>query len=434
MSAEAPASSPAPETMPPADLRRDIPWAFLIGIAGALAGWAFRQTDRLIHYLLTGYDLSLTRTAAALPLWERLLTPVAGGVLAGLVLHFGTRFYAGRKPQEYLEAVRVGDGTVPVRPSLVKTLASLCSIASGASIGREGPMVQLAALLGSLPGRALGFDIHQRRLLIACGAAAGIAAAYNAPLGGALFAAEIVLGSFLTTRLGPLLISSITATLTTRAIFGDQALFSSTPHTLDYGLLWRGELLAYVAVGLATGIAAPLFLHALDLSRAAFSRLKLPPYLALALGGLIVGLISLAEPRVWGNGYAVVDSILHDRWLPGALVLILVLKVTATAASVGSGAVGGVFTPSLFVGAAIGELIGIAMSSLFPGHTAAPAAYGLAGMAALLSATTHAPMMAILITFEMTLDYRLVLYVMIASVIAYYTSLSLHTTPVYGRT
>ncbi len=422
-------------------LRADLLWAVVIGCMGALAAYGFRRATGLTHFLLTGHTTSLTQTAAAMGVWQRVLTPLAGAFLAGLVLYFGSRLHVGRSATEYIEAIRAGHGEVPARPSMVRALSSMLSIASGASIGREGPLVQLAAMLGSVPGKWLNWDAKRRRLMIACGAAAGIASAYNAPIAGALFVAEIVLGSIATASSGPLLIASMAATLVTRDLLGEQPIFgaheligtSSQGLGLTYTLRWRAELLGYLAVGVSAGFASPLFLLCIKSAQRAFGLFRTPIYLKLAIGGLIVGLLSAIDPRVWGNGYSTVNSLLHENWMPAALLGILALKVIATAASVGSGAIGGIFTPTLFVGAVLGELVGCGIITLFPQRVESPAAYGLAGMAALLAGTTHAPLMAILMVFEMTLDYQLVLPLMLASVISYAISVTLLTIPVYGQ-
>jgi CIC family chloride channel protein len=317
-----------------------------------------------------------------------------------------------------MEAVLVGDGMIGFRATMVKSVSSLLTIASGGSIGREGPMVQLAAMVGSKLGRVARAPIPRLRLMVACGGAAGIAAAYNAPISGALFVSEIVLGSTAMESFGPLVVASVTASATIHQFLGYGPVFD-VPH-VEFVSNW--ELGFYVVLGVVLGHLAPPFLALLDFAKARFARLRAPLYWHLAVGGLIVGLISIGVPQVWGNGYSVVGTILNGNLIGLMLLLVLVAKVTATAATVGSGAVGGVFTPTLFIGCAVGALFGGVLHSLLPTYTSDPAAYALIGMGGFLAATTHAPLTSILMLFEMTADYEIVLPLMLACVIAHYTA------------
>lgn len=422
--------------MLPPDLNRadrsqmhvDFLMAAVIGCAAALVAFGFRMGSKGLHWLFTQHTTTFTQTAMALSPLQRVLVPTLGGLLAGLILYFGMRLHRGQSAKDYMEAITVGDGSIPVRSTLVKCFSSLFSIASGAAIGREGPLVQLAAMAGSLPGRLFGFVKDRRRLYVACGAAAGIASAYNAPIAGALFVSEIVLGSIAIDHFGPLVFSSVTATVVTRDLLGEAPIFSMPP----LALVSHGELLAHCGLGVLAGMAGPAFLALLDGAEHLFGRLNWPAYLKLTLGGLIVGLVSVAEPRVWGNGYSVVSSILHENWLISALLLMLVFKLIATASAIGSGAVGGVFTPTLFVGAVLGALVGTVMGYLFPHYSAPVPVYVMIGMGAFLSATTHAPMTAILMIFEMTLEYSVVLPLMLACVIANYVAQAIQPDSIYS--
>lgn len=393
-------------------------WAALTGFLGALASVLFREGIRLFEWLLTGETTGLVAAASSLPGWQRVATPTLGGIAAGLALHFGAQLVGQRRSLDYMEAVAVGDGTIAARPTLVRSLSSLLTIGSGGSIGREGPMVQLAALIGSKLGFLSKAPVPRRRLLVACGAAAGISAAYNAPIAGALFVAEIVMGSIAMESFGPLLVASVTANVTIHRFLGYGPVFA-VPH-MQFGSNW--ELFFYGTLGVVIGHLAPPFLALLERAKRAFQALPIPIYLQLGLGGLIVGLISLAVPQVWGNGYSVVGTILNGQLFGWLLAVVLVAKVVSTAATVGSGGVGGVFTPTLFVGAAVGALAGALLHVVFPGASSSPGAYALVGMGAFLAATTHAPFMSILMIFEMTLDYEVVLPLMLACVTAHFTS------------
>lgn len=403
------------ERLRPGETEVTLVWAGIIGALGGLASPAFQSAIRGVKFLLTGSTASLAETAASLEPWQRVLVPAAGGVLAGFVLHFGVRFARGKKSQDYMEAVTLGDGVIRTRPTLVRIASSLFSIGSGGSIGREGPQVQLAALLASSIGRAANLPRPRLRLLVACGAAAGIASAYNAPIGGALFVAEVVLGSIAMETFGPLILSSVVATVVARIFLGGEPLFEVPRfHLVNY---W--ELVPYLMLGLLAGAFAPWFLRLLSHSTAFFASWPVPIFVRMAAGGLVVGLLSLHVPDVWGNGDSAVSAILSSNLVWTALLTLLAFKLLATAATVGSGAVGGVFTPTLLVGGIMGGLFGIPVHEAFPNSTALPNAYALVGMGAMLAATTLAPLMAILIVFEMTLDYDIVLPLMLACVTAY---------------
>jgi CIC family chloride channel protein len=415
------------ERFKPGEAQITLFWAGLVGAIGGLSAPAFRAATDFVQWLLTDQTGSLVETARALPAWRRMCVPAAGGLLAGLVLHFGSRLARGRKAADYMEAIVLGDGVIRSRPSLVRIGSSMFSIGSGGSIGREGPMVQLAAMTASLIGRFASFSRPRLRLMVACGAAAGIASAYNAPIGGALFVAEIVLGSIAMESFGPLILASVMATVIGRFFQGGKPLFEVPAfHLVSYV-----ELAPYLVLGLTIGLLAPWFLKLLALGTKLFSKWNAPTFVRMMAGGLIVGACSIFEPDVWGNGYNAVSAILGSEVLWTSLFLLLFLKLVATVATVGSGAVGGVFTPTLLVGAIVGSLAGTAIHHAWPEYTASPAAYALVGMGALLAATTHAPLMAILILFEMTLDYDIVLPLMLACVAAYTTKRAISPESIY---
>lgn len=406
-------------------------WAGLVGLVGGLVGVLFREALQLLHWLFTQYDGDIVETARALPLWQRVLVPVGGALLAGLVAHYGmrlTRRARAASTTDFMEAIAIGDGVLGVRANLVRSASSLMTLASGGSTGREGPMVQLSALGGSLIGRGAQVSGPELRLLVACGAAAGIAAAYNAPIAGALFVAEIVLGSIAMQSFGPLIFASVVATLVSRYALGGQPLFEVPSFTL----VSPWELPLYVFLGIGAGVAAPWFLASLRIAERVLSKLPGPIFVRLAAGGIVVGALSMYTPEVWGNGYTAVGQILRSAYVWDALLVLFVLKVVATAATVGSGAFGGVFTPTLFVGATLGCLYGQLLNALFPGAVGPPHAYAIIGMGCLLAGTTHAPLMAILMLFEMTLTYEIVLPLMLACVTAYYAAHRIDPRSVYN--
>jgi chloride channel protein, CIC family len=407
-------------------------WAAVIGILGALVTECFRRATDLLHFLFTGSEATIITSFERLPLWQRFLVPVIGGILAGLTLWIGNRLIATvrqKSTTDYMEAVVVGNGTISLRASLVKAISALFSISTGASIGREGPLVQLSSLVASLVGRLGNLPIPQRRQLVACGAAAGIASAYNAPIAGAFFVAEIVLGTVVVESLGPLILASVTATFLSRAFQGESSLYQSPA----LGLPTRWEIVPLCAIGIFLGLLAPLYLRILRQTERIFSKLDLPIPVKLGLGGAVVGLLAMFYPEVCGNGKGLVTSLFHQNWDIYTILILVIVKIVATSVTFGSGAVGGVFTPTLFIGSAIGVLYGQAVLYFAPQLQPNPTMYGLMGMGSFLAATTGAPLMAILMVFELTLNYAVVPFLMVACVLGYYCSSFFERRFMYGE-
>lgn len=415
----------------PSELQITLAWAGVIGFTGGAASVLFRKLTLFVHWVFTGQSLGTVESFENLAWWQKLAVPTIGGALAGFTLYLGTRIHSRKSSTDYMEAIALGDGVVPARLSLVKSISAMFTISTGGSIGREGPIVQLAAMLASLIGRVRKTPTLQLRLLVACGAAAGIASAYNAPIGGAMFVAEIVLGSMAMESFGPLVFSSVVATLTVRNFLGSDPLYEIQVPGVKLNSNW--EIIPYLFLGLVAGLAAPWFLRLLRVSETLFSKLALPLYLRLALGGLLVGGLALFYPETCGNGYSVVNGILHGKYLWYGLLLILVFKLAGTAATFGSGAVGGVFTPTLFMGACIGSLFCAAVQTVWHGPPLVTDAFALVGMGAFLAGTTHAPIMAIIILFELTLDYEIILPLMLACVVAHYVSLGFKEKSIYAE-
>jgi CIC family chloride channel protein len=419
------------ERFRPTELQITLMWAGLVGFFGGLSSLLFREATNGVHLLLTHSDKNLVESFKDMPPAQQFMTPILGGILAGATILYGMRFTRQKNSTDYMEAIVLGEGNVPFRSSLVKSASALFTIATGGSIGREGPLVQLAAVLASLPGRFRHWPAPRRRLIVACGAAAGIASAYNAPISGALFVAEIVLGSVAMESFGPLVFASVVATMTVRQspIIGDSPLYTVAPFRLN--ATW--EIFPYAILGVVAGMAAPWFLRFLRLCETWFERSRLPLIPRLALGGAIVGALAVIHPEVAGNGYSSINSILHSAWTWELLLGIFACKILATGATFGSGAVGGVFTPTLFVGSGLGYLLGCAFHSLWPHSALTPSAFALVGMGAFLAATTHAPLMAILMVFEITLDYAIILPLMLGCVIAYYLSIGIEPASIYSE-
>lgn len=389
--------------------------ATFIGILAALAVAAFRHAMQLLEWIFLSNDTgSLVNAAEGLSPWRRLITPALGGLAAGLLLWGWQKMNQQRPhaPTDYMEALQT-DGQFDVGASLVKSLASLLVVVSGSAIGREGAMILLASLAAS------GFA---RRL--------GMAGAYHAPLAGSLFIAEILFGTLMLASLGPVVISAVVALLTTHVLSGSDSLLYTVHLTLD---LHAREYVMIVSTGLVAGLCGPLLMWLMTASHNSFLRLKLSPPWQLALGGLIVGILSLLTPTVWGNGYSVVQSFLLSPPLFSLIGGIFACKILAVLASSGSGAPGGVFTPTLFVGLSIGMFLGRIWGFWLPGSDEIAILLGLAGMATLLAATTHAPIMSTLMICEMTGEYQLLPGLLIACVVASVLSRTLRHDSIYRQ-
>ncbi len=400
-------------------------WAAVCGLLGALGALATKELTSWTLFLFTGSRGGFVEAFKAIPTWQRFAVPVVGALCSGLVLELGRSMVSRRA--DYMEAIVLGDGVVRFRTTAIRSLAALFAIAAGESIGREGPLVQVAAFTGSLWGRMRGLPPARLRVMVACGAAAGIAGIYHSPLGGAFFVAEIIIGSIAMETLGPLLIASTISALTVQAIEGFDPiyLFPEFSQTSPSGIA------AYALAGLATGVVSVFWIRFLSASKSLFGRLRLPIWSRLTLGGLLIGLIASQHPEVCGNGKSLIQGILAGQHLLAAVGLLLLLKMTATAISFGSGAIGGVFTPSLLVGAALGFLLASLLAAA--GLPVPPAEMALIGMGAFLAAATRAPATSILMIFEMSMQYHVVLPLMVATVLAYATSRSISRDSLYSE-
>ena len=400
--------------------------AAAVGVLGGTVNLIFYFAIEWVKHFTLHRPGDLASVAELLEWWQRLLIPALGGLAAGLVLHWGLRLVQPGATN-MLEVVVAGDGRLKFRPGLVRAMSSLVSIGTGASIGREGSITQMAATLASKLGQWFNWQPYRLRLLVGCGAAAGMAAAYNAPLAGAVFAAQIVLGNFSMTCFAPLVVASVVATLVSRTFFGI-APWYSVP-AFEFTSL--GQLGWFLLFGVLCGAFGAGFLRMLSASEGMFGRLRAPLYLRLALGGAIVGAIATGYPEVWGNGYGATNKILHGQLAWEFLVGLLLAKLIATVAAVGTGTVGGVFTPTLFLGAGLGTALAMGLHSAgfateLPTHT-----FALVGMGSVLAATTHSPLLAMIMMFEISLNYSMMPPLMLACALATLVARQLHPDSVY---
>jgi len=354
------------------------------------------------------------------------IIPAIGGLIVGLLVYFLAREAKGHGVPEVMEAVAIRGGKIRPRVTVVKALASSVCIGSGGSAGREGPIVQIGSTIGSTFGQKLHLPPGGVKILLACGATGGIAATFNTPIAGVIFAIELILFEFKTRSFIPLVISSVIATIISRAFLGAAPAFLLPEPAFSF--VSPFELIFYLLLGLIAGITAVFFIHMLYGVENLFDRIKIKPYFKPVIGGLTVGIIALFLPQIFGVGYGSVSAVLNEQMLRVGIGSIFVLamfflvlciaKIFASALTLGSGGSGGIFSPSLFIGAMIGGAFGVIVHSFYPDITASYGAYALVGMAAVFAGASRGTLTAIIIVFEMTTDYFIILPLMFACVVS----------------
>jgi len=348
--------------------------------------------------------------------YQVLLIPAIGGLIVGLLIYFFAPEAGGHGVPEVLKAIAINKGRMRVRGIITKGIASAISLGSGASTGREGPAVQIGAGIGSLVGKILNLSETRVKNLIACGTAAGISAVFNAPITGVMFALEIILKDFEARALSNVVVASVASSIISHIFLGQSPAFVVPTYSLKNPL----EIFLYLGVGCISALAAVLFVYMMDKFDSSFEKLKVPPWFKPVIGGFLIGAMGIYFPQIFGMGFKTIESALHGGpelgvWLLFALVF---LKMIATSVSLGSGSSGGTFAPTLFVGAMLGGSIEKFLQPHIPFSMGSPGAYALVGMVSVFSGAFHAPITAILLIFEMTGNYDVILPLMIASVAA----------------
>ncbi len=392
-------------------------WAFCVGIVGALTALLFEHAVNFVQDTLTGQSgKNQMQAFSSIPDWLCVLVPTIGGVLAGLTLLFTHRFVPA-KATEYMEAVALGDGYVPAKPSLLRSLSAVFTIGSGAAIGREGPLIQTAAVAASVIGRRFHLSAPRLRLIVACAAASGMAAAFHTPLAGGLFVGEIVLGTLTLDMLAPLLIASCAGYLTL-SYFTDPTPIYQVMGNISLGNDGVRIAISCLILGVVASLCAKGWLWLLKTSRQYLngSRYWLPVRLALA--GTLVGLVAVWYPEIVGNGAHMIRGLVNLQFTSEQALYLLLLKVGVVAVVFGVGTVGGALTPSLTIGAIVGFLFSSCMVQLgFPGDYAI--AYSLVGMAAFFTTAANAPITSLLLVIEFTLAGQLMFPLLIGVVASY---------------
>jgi CIC family chloride channel protein len=389
----------------------------IVGIGAGLGAVIFRRliegVDRLAFDGLAGMMEGIYP-------FHFLIIPALGGAIFGPLIYRFAREAKGHGVPEVMEAVALRGGRIRPRVAVIKSLASAICIGTGGSVGREGPIAQIGSALGSTVGQLFRLSDDRVRNLVACGAAGGIAATFNAPIAGSVFALEVILGQLHATYFGAVVISAVVADVVAHTFEGDMQAFAVP----EYVLVSPWELLFYTVLGLLAALTAVGFTRLLYLSEDLWDKFRFPEYLKPVLGGVLLGVVGILTPqidgfpRVFGVGYDTITQALFGQLALQMTLVLLFAKILATIITLGSGGSGGIFAPSLFIGAMLGEAFGQVVHTAFPAITAPVGAYALVGMAAVFSGAAHAPVTAILILFEMTGDYHIILPLMLATVMA----------------
>ncbi len=423
--------------------------ALIVGIGAGLGAVVFHVLIEFAEWFF--FDLG-ARVLAFMGNYYILLIPALGGLVGGPLIVYFAREAKGHGVPEVMQAVALHGGRIRPRVAVIKAVASSICIGSGGSVGSEGPIVQIGSALGSTVGQFLRLSEERTRSLVACGAAGGISAVFNAPIAGTIFALEVILGEFRSTYFGAVVISAVLADVVVHVFEGPARAFTIP----SYELVNPGELVLYALLGLLAAPVSVLYSKTIDGFEDLFDDWRqMPEPLKTAVGGLGVGVVGVLlllastvlgpeanlvlpwretghlMPSVFGVGYQVINSALLGQITIGAALLLLAFKLLVTALTLGSGNSGGIFAPALFVGAMLGAAFGHVVNQLFPQGTGPAGAYALVGMAAVFAGAAHAPATAILILFEMTGDYRIILPLMFATVISLLISRALEPESIY---
>ncbi len=421
-----------------------------VGIMVGIGGVLFRYGLNLVHNLSFNGTVSLQYDSYAFIStsmgWFVIFVPAIGGLIAGLFIYYGAEEAKGHGVPEVMTAMLKEGGRIRPRVAIIKFLASIFTFGTGGSAGREGPMVQIGAASGSAFGQYLHLSERRIRILVGAGAAAGIAATFNAPIAGIIFALELILLEFKTRSFVPLVIATVSGTLVAHLLLGDEV---ALPLKNMYSLASYYELPLYLGLGLIMGFSAVFFKNFFYKIEDIFDEMKFPEFLKPALGGLALGLLGYAVYLEFGHffvvgvGYGPLETLVSSAsdsfvgfsgWtLIFFLLLITVLKMIATSLTLGSGASGGIFAPSLWMGATLGAAYGVLMNIMFPGITAPFAAYAIVGMAAFFAGASRATLTAIVIIFEMTSDYNIILPLMFACVVSDAVSITISKETIYTQ-
>lgn len=394
-------------------------------IIGLLTGLVIGVYERALDYFNAFFGMQRGFSVHEFPHYYVVFMPALGGLIVGIISHLLIKKRYG--VDGLIETVSLRGAHLNLRDSFLEVFASIISISSGGSLGKEAPGILAGAGTGAFLGRILKSPERQLQILLGCGAAGGIAAAFNAPLAGVVFVVEVIYGELETNTFIPLVISSVFATLVSSTVFG-----VATLQIPSYLLVSPyKEFALYLILGLLAGIVSTILIRTLYYTKDFFSKIPLHPIFKPALGGLAVGTIGLFYPRVLGLGYGVITDAISNQFTFKLMIVLLFLKILAFSLSLGSGGSGGSIVPSLFVGAMLGGAFGTVANFFFPGIVAESGAYALVGMGAVFAGTVRAPLTAILILFEITRDYNMILPLMFACVLSNVMSNTLYPESIF---
>lgn len=403
------------------NLNQDIPFLFVAVFVGLVTGYVavvFHESILFISSMLF-FGRSLTAAPDFRSLYDMVLLPLipaAGGLFVGLYNAYVVKERLGHGLASVIKAVAQNNGLIGSRQWIHKTITSVVSIATGGGGGREAPIAQVGAALGSSVAQKLHFTAGRTRSLLGCGAAAGIASVFNAPLGGVMFAVEVILGDFSVHTFSPIVVAAVVGTVLSRSYLG----VSPTFQVPEYSLISNFELVLYFLLGVLAGLSAVFFIRAFYAIEEWFQRLEkrfdIPVWAMPALGGLLCGMVCMWLPALYGFSYEVIERALNGSVSWQTMAGVYFLKPVVAAFTVGSGGSGGMFAPAMKMGAMLGGMFGNIVNTLFPGMTAVSGAYALVGMGALTAGIMRAPLTVILILFEITGQYEIVLPIMFAAV------------------
>jgi CIC family chloride channel protein len=383
-----------------------------IGVLSAAGALCFRKLIEIFQYFLWASGPTFVEQVIHSPWWLKILVPVFGGLVAGPVIFFWVPEAKGPGVPEVIVSVASRQSTIRHRVTFFKALVTGLLIGSGASVGREGPIVQIGASVGSSVAQFFRLNPDLRRVCLASGAAAGISATFNAPITGALFAVEIILLDIELTYISHIIISSVIASVLSRIFLGHFPAFEVPAFELAH--YW--ELNVYLLLGIFSGIVGIGFIRLIEAADSLFHKLRIPEWLKPGIGGLLLGIIALKLPYSLGVGYETVNAALSGSLALKTAVLLLFAKMIATSLSIGSGMSGGIFAPSLFLGATSGIAVCLGINHFLPDLALNPSNYALAGMGAVVAGTTLAPITAIIAIFELTYNDQIILPLMVACI------------------
>jgi chloride channel protein, CIC family len=399
--------------------------ALIVGFTTGAGVWIFKGLIGIAQHLF--FDV-LGGALSPLGGWTVLLIPALGGLIVGILMYLFVGEERHHGVAGIMEAVALAGGRLRYKRIPIKTVAAAISIGAGASVGPEDPSVQIGANLGSFFGQILHLSDDRTRALVAAGAAAAISAAFNAPIAGIFFSLELIIGDLGGGLFGSITLAAVISAVFTQAASGAEPAFHVPVYIFNSAL----ELPLYLVLGVLSGIIAAIYIRAIYQAHDAFHALKAPRWVKPAIAGVMVGAVGIFLPQIFGVGYSTIEQILNGQVTSlGLLIALLIAKLILTPVSIGGGFPGGVFAPALFLGATLGAAFGSIVQLAIPGYPIAPAAFAMVGMAAVLAGAVHSPLTAIILLFEMTNDYHIILPLMFAVVVSLLVSQRLQRDSVY---